>query len=112
MSDEHISFRSDALIPKKPNLKRMGFGLNQDLLPVKVIYVTFLCSVHCITLFGQHKVFQRSMIQYFGYLPTTQGHFFLIFAAAAPVTPFLPILAKQLGISPFGVGIVFAGQKT
>lgn len=49
----------------------MGFGLNQDLLPVK-------------------------------------GHFFLIFAAAAPVTPFLPILAKQLGISPFGVGIVFA----
>ena len=52
------------------------------------------------------------MIQYFGHLPTTQGHFFLIFAAAAPVTPFLPILAKQLGISPFGVGIVFAGQNT
>ena len=52
MSDEHISFRSDALIPKKPNLNRMGFGLNQDLLPVKVIYVTFLCSVHCITLIG------------------------------------------------------------
>ena len=52
------------------------------------------------------------MIQYFEHLPTTQGHFFLIFAAAAPVTPFLPILAKQLGISPFGVGIVFAGQNT
>ena len=40
-----------------------------------------------------------------------QGHFFLLFSAAAPVTPFLPILAKQLGISPFGVGIVFAGTK-
>lgn len=37
-----------------------------------------------------------------------KGHFFLLFSAAAPVTPFLPILAKQLGISPFGVGIVFA----
>ena len=40
-----------------------------------------------------------------------QGHFFLLFSAAAPVTPFLPILAKQLGISPFGVGIIFAGPK-
>ena len=89
----------------------MGFGLNEDLLPVKVMYVT-LCAIASLTLLGQHEIFQRFMIQYFGHLPTTQGHFFLIFAAAAPVTPFLPILAKQLGISPFGVGIVFAGQNT
>ena len=58
MSDEHISFRSDALIPKKPNLNRMGFGLNQDLLPVKVIYVIF-CAV-CIALhyLGNTKYFK------------------------------------------------------
>jgi len=37
-----------------------------------------------------------------------KAHFFLLFSAAAPVTPFLPILAKQLGIDAFGVGIIFA----
>ena len=67
------------------------------------------CAIASITLLTTRSI---SKIYDFGHLPTTQGHFFLIFAAAAPVTPFLPILAKQLGISPFGVGIVFAGQNT
>ena len=36
-------------------------------------------------------------------------HFLLFFAAAAPILPFLPVYAQQLGIDALGVGVVFAG---
>ena len=39
-----------------------------------------------------------------------KAHFFFYFAAVAPILPFLPILAKQLGIDALGVGVVFAGN--
>ena len=41
-----------------------------------------------------------------------KAHFFLFFAALAPILPFLPIYAKQLGIDTVGVGVVFAGEAT
>ena len=40
-----------------------------------------------------------------------KAHFFFFFAALAPVLPFLPIYAKQLGIDTVGVGVVFAGES-
>ena len=42
----------------------MGFGLNQDLLPVKVIYVTFCVVCNCFynITYLQHEIFQRFMI--------------------------------------------------
>ena len=39
-----------------------------------------------------------------------KAHFFFFFAAVAPILPFLPIVAKQLGIDALGVGVVFAGN--
>ena len=38
-------------------------------------------------------------------------HFFLCFAATAPVVPFVPIYAKQMGIDTLGVGVIFASKK-
>ena len=43
-----------------------------------------------------------------GLLPI-KAHFFFFYAACAPILPFLPIYAKQLGIDALGVGVVFAG---
>ena len=40
-----------------------------------------------------------------------KAHFFLVFAAAAPIVPFLPIYAKQMGIDTIGVGVIFAGRN-
>ena len=42
----------------------MGFGLNQDLLPVKVIYVTFCAVCNCFynISYLEHEIFQRFMI--------------------------------------------------
>jgi len=37
-----------------------------------------------------------------------KAHFFFFFAACAPILPFLPIYAKQLGIDAIGVGVIFA----
>jgi len=37
-----------------------------------------------------------------------KAHFFLIFSALAPLLPFLPVYAKQLGFDAFGVGVIFA----
>ena len=37
-----------------------------------------------------------------------KAHFFLIFAALAPVVPFMPVYAKQMGIDAFGSGLIFA----
>ena len=39
-----------------------------------------------------------------------KAHFFFFFAALAPILPFLPIYAQQLGIDTVGVGVVFAGE--
>ena len=39
-----------------------------------------------------------------------KAHFFFFFAACAPILPFLPIYAKQLGIDAIGVGVIFAGK--
>ena len=40
-----------------------------------------------------------------------KAHFFLVYAAAAPVVPFVPIYAKQMGIDTLGVGVIFAGDR-
>ena len=40
-----------------------------------------------------------------------KAHYFLIFAGTAPIVPFLPIYAKQLGFDSVGVGIIYAGTK-
>ena len=40
-----------------------------------------------------------------------KAHFFLIFSALAPLLPFLPVYAKQLGFDAFGVGVIFAGNS-
>ena len=40
-----------------------------------------------------------------------KAHFFLIFSALAPLLPFLPVYAKQLGFDAFGVGVIFAGRS-
>jgi len=37
-----------------------------------------------------------------------KAHFFLVFSALAPLLPFLPVYAKQLGFDAFGVGVIFA----
>lgn len=37
-----------------------------------------------------------------------KAHFFLLFSALAPLLPFLPVYAKQLGFDAFGVGVIFA----
>lgn len=37
-----------------------------------------------------------------------KAHYFLTFAATAPILPFLPIYAKQLGFDAVGVGIIYA----
>jgi len=37
-----------------------------------------------------------------------KAHFFLIFSALAPILPFLPVYAKQLGFDALGVGVIFA----
>ena len=42
-------------------------------------------------------------------LLSIKAYFFIYFAALAPILPFLPIYAKQLGIDALGVGVVFAG---
>ena len=40
-----------------------------------------------------------------------KAHYFLCYAAAAPVVPFVPIYAKQMGIDTIGVGVIFAGTE-
>ena len=40
-----------------------------------------------------------------------KAHFFLVFSALAPLLPFLPVYAKQLGFDAFGVGVIFAGRQ-
>ena len=40
-----------------------------------------------------------------------KAHFFLCYGAAAPVVPFVPIYAKQMGIDTIGVGLIFAGRN-
>jgi len=37
-----------------------------------------------------------------------KAHYFFTFAATAPIIPFLPIYAKQLGFDAVGVGIIYA----
>ena len=40
-----------------------------------------------------------------------KAHFFLCYGAAAPVVPFVPVYAKQMGIDTIGVGVIFAGRN-
>ncbi|XP_071519620.1 major facilitator superfamily domain-containing protein 6 [Panulirus ornatus] len=40
------------------------------------------------------------------YLPV-KAHYFLLFAGTAPVLPFLPVYARQQGISPAGIGLIY-----
>ena len=40
-----------------------------------------------------------------------KAHFFLCYGAAAPVVPFVPLYAKQMGIDTIGVGVIFAGKN-
>lgn len=40
-----------------------------------------------------------------------KAHFFLSFAATAPLLPFVPIYAKQMGIDSIGVGVIFSGKE-
>ena len=40
-----------------------------------------------------------------------KAHFFLCYGAAAPVVPFVPVYAKQMGIDTIGVGVIFSGRK-
>lgn len=36
-----------------------------------------------------------------------KAHYFLIFAGTAPILPFLPVYARQQGISPAGIGLMY-----
>ncbi|XP_063608219.1 major facilitator superfamily domain-containing protein 6-like [Penaeus indicus] len=36
-----------------------------------------------------------------------KAHYFLMFAGTAPVLPFLPVYARQQGISPAGIGLIY-----